>query len=84
MSWYEDKSKKRLDFSKPIIASRNDIKYLLLPQIEKGKDYDVIGYNWFNVTSGSYNSCAFFKTAEEAIKCYRNTGCTIYNVDEVV
>jgi hypothetical protein len=71
--WYsEDVPKQALDYSKPIFARATaDIDiYLLLPQIAQGS-YEVIGYNWFNLTKGEYNSCITFSTIVEALKVYK-------------
>jgi hypothetical protein len=74
--WYED-NKDELDYSKPIVAVDDaGTTYLLLPQIEKG-NYKVIGYNWFNILGGRYDSYSFFLTAEEAVAS-RN-GYTVCN-----
>jgi len=71
MKWYINEMKKALDYSKPIKAISKGLgfTYLLLPQIEP-HSYKVIGYNWFNVDSGEYNSAECWKTPEEAIKYY--------------
>lgn len=78
--WYEDKNKpKELDYSKPIVyeESKDDLS-LLLPQICKDS-YEVIGYNWFNAKSGSYESACLFKTAKDAVDSRISN--RIFNVD---
>lgn len=68
--WYEKTGLKELDYSKPIIAEDHEgTKHLLLPQIEK-ESYVIVGYNWFNIDRGNYNSSVTFKTAAEAIRSY--------------
>jgi len=66
--WYKTTDSSELDYSKPIIAenSGKDI-FLLLPQIEK-ESYEIVGYNWFDIKRGKYDSCVCFKTAEKAVQ----------------
>lgn len=69
MSWYADT--RGLDLSKPIFSKlcEDDDIVVLLPQLDTmAGGYTVIGYNWFNLTSGYYNSCILFETVEEAIR----------------
>ena len=74
--WYEKTT--ALNFNKPIYAKDSNIKYILLPQIKKGNT-EIVGYNWFNMITGKYNSCCFFNTAQEAIDCYNDYNYFIYN-----
>lgn len=74
--WYKEHSEREVDLSRPIIAEDGKNVELLLPQIEKGS-YKIVGYNWFNLTVGQYNSCATFKTVEAAIRARSN--CRMYN-----
>lgn len=82
--WYEQGSKTELRLDRPVFAKKyraddNEL-YLLIPQ--KGKDkngYEIIGYDWFNVYKGEYNSSHCWKTAEEAIDCY--SSYEIFNAD---
>jgi hypothetical protein len=48
-------------------------RYILLPTIAPG-NYDIIGYNWFDIKEGKYNSCACWSTKEAAIAMYKNRG----------
>ena len=83
--WYE-KEKKALNFDLPIFAettSGEPETYLLMPQISKSRGYVIVGYNWFRVAKGTYNSCSFFKTPREAINAYEY-GHKIFNGDIVV
>ena len=76
--WYSKSKPDKLDYNKPIAAtSSSGAEYLLLPQIEQGA-YTVIGYNWFSVSRGEYNSNATFSSVEEA--CLMYGGHTIRNV----
>lgn len=78
--WYKENGDE-LDYNRPIIAiaENNDIM-LLLPQIAKSDnhipglsiDYDLIGYNWFNIRTGKYNSQFFWKDPENAVNSYKN------------
>jgi hypothetical protein len=82
--WYE-KKKEALNFDLPIFAETitgETELYLLMPQICKS-DYTIIGYNWFRLKDGRYNSSSFFKTASEAIECYQ-CGHKIFNGEIVV
>jgi len=78
--WYTNKHiPNQLDYTKPIIAK--DVftdKHLLLPQIDKGS-YLVIGYNWFNLSIGAYNSCVLYETAQKAVEVYEDIGHKVYN-----
>jgi hypothetical protein len=76
--WYEG-STPRINLAKPIMAERKHAKYLLLPQIQKN-DGKTVGYNWFDLEKGAYNSFSFFKTPEEAIDNYEDS-YVFYNVD---
>lgn len=71
--WYSNKiDEKVIDYTKPIISDSNGFTYILLPQIEEGS-YKVVGYNWFDIINGKYNSCVFFETPQEACTyCYSN------------
>lgn len=67
MTWYQDKNKRGLDKWKPIGAVVSfDMDEILLPRTEHDS-YEVIGFDWFNLTMGCWNSCRCFKTVEEAI-----------------
>ena len=70
--WYK-KDQGTIDLSLPIFAEtrgNNPLIYILIPQIAPRKAYRIIGYNWFSISEGRYNSCSFFKTAEQAISEY--------------
>lgn len=54
--------------------------YLLVPQLEKNNMYNIIGYNWFNLTTGSYNSCSFYRTPQEAVDSYGIANCKNVNI----
>jgi hypothetical protein len=70
--WYLNrKNCKELDYSKPIFAtSRNNGAVMLLIPQHSPHDYSVIGYDWFDITDGKYNSCTCFDTAKMAVDCY--------------
>ena len=70
MTWYTN-SKTGLDYSKPIIAKEDGMTYLLVPVTEP-KTYKVVGYNWLNLDTGRYNSCATWANAYDAVNAYRN------------
>ncbi len=71
--WYASKEG-GISLDGPIVAEQDSTKLLLLPQMGKETGYEIIGYNWFNLTTGKYNSCSFFKTAKEAIDSYSGYG----------
>lgn len=82
--WYlrgEEKNEE-INYSRPIVAEcgKINIKYLLLPQL--GNSYSVKGYNWFNIKTGEYNSCACYKTAKQAVEAYSDH--SVYNVNIVL
>lgn len=60
---------KTLDYTKPIIAQRCGEAYLLMPHINKGS-YEIVGYDWFSLILGRWNSCRHFKTPQEAVVEY--------------
>ena len=68
--WYlKDEPKPKLDYSKPIVAKNsNGYTHLLLPYIEDS--YKILGYDWFNLDEGKFNSCVHWKTPQEAIDSY--------------
>ena len=69
--WYEtDKPRLRVREDRPIFATGGDSTFILLPQLRADKTYTIIGYNWFNIRSGTYNSCACYETIEDAMKAY--------------
>lgn len=74
--WYGKNNE--LDYSQPIAAVRKGVTYLLLPQIEKD-DYSIIGYNWFNIAEGEYNSATTWSKAKDAVDCYSSSGFKILN-----
>lgn len=78
-TWYSD-NKPQLDFSLPIAHSREETLEILMPMI--GEDsYNIIGYNWFDLTKGKWNSCACFKTVELALEARAYKGeSRIFNV----
>lgn len=73
---------KELDYNKPICAEdgAEQRKYILLPRIE-GKCYTVVSYDWFCTEINDWNSCACWKTKEEAVKFYREWGYTVRNCE---
>ena len=73
--WYEDSKIETIQEDKPIFATSCIETYVLLPQI--GKDYVFMGFNWFNMRTGTYNSCKFFQSMTEAINSYSHYN--IYN-----
>lgn len=76
--WYQVGNKERfIDYQKPIIYKKGEQVFLLLPQIRDS--YEVVGYNWFNIHTGLYNSSCLFKTPQDAIKHY-GVG-NIYNAE---
>lgn len=69
MTWYTNTDKQELDFSKPIMATNSDKSntYLLLPSTEDCS-YDHRGYDWFNINTGTWNSCKNWETVQEALE----------------
>lgn len=81
MKWYK-KDNGRLDMDRPIMATCTSGTFLLLPQLDSEKSgYAIIGYNWFNLEKGEYNSCNFFKTPEEAIHGYSQMAIKNANIN---
>ena len=81
MSWY-NKEKTKLDYDAPIVACNEEFVAVLLPQIKPG-NYKIVGYNWFNITTGKYMSCATFPTVKEAVNLYQKT-YEVSNADLVI
>lgn len=77
--WYSKDAKSELDYSRPIVAEGPGVLSLLMPQISKDDGYSVVGYNWFKLNEGAYQSCRFWDTPEEAVKAYTGS-YTIKNV----
>lgn len=77
MKWYERLKKEELKRDRPVIAQLDGMNFLLLPQKERGS-YKIIGYDWFNLQTGNYNSVMLF-SFEEAILTYRKMGYVIFN-----
>lgn len=75
--WYNNKTQITISYDKPIIAESSEgKKYLLLPVQEEGS-YSVIGYDWFDIDEGRYNSCCQHKTVDDALRSY--SSYKIYN-----
>lgn len=71
--WYT--KQESIDYSRPIIASRKPDchdGYLLVPCLKKEGDYEIAGFNWLSIKTGKYNSCCFYKTAQEAVADYES------------
>lgn len=70
-----------LDVKKPIYQYHSEFKkiYMLLPQIDRDICYNIVGYNWFNITDMRYNSCCFFESIDEALKTYLHTSDVFSN-----
>lgn len=74
--WYSKENE--LNYTAPIFAKKNDRIEVLLP-VCRQNSYDVIGYNWFNITLGRWGSCADWTTASQAVKNRLLDDCKIYN-----
>ncbi len=72
-------SKAELDYSKPIIAIGKDSYLVMLIPTHKDGIYNIAGYDWVKMSDGSLNSCCCWKTAEEAVRCYRTSGYEVRN-----
>ncbi len=84
--WYvKSGDNKPLRYDEPIVAedkcNGDGMKYLLIPQLGK-YNYDIKGFNWFNLTEGRYNSRCCYKTAEAAVGDYSHLH--IYNADIIL
>ena len=76
-NWYKEKNEEQvIDYNKPIFCIRGrDIEILLPVQVttkmvdkNMGETtYEIIGYDWFNITDGHWNSCKCWHTPEEAV-----------------
>ena len=73
--WYGE-TQPDLDLTKPIMNKVDSGEYeLLIPQMAKDTTYDIIGYNWFLLTTGKYNSAVFYNTVQEAIRSRGTKDC---------
>ena len=83
--WYEDNNtEKALDYSKPIMAFGEDgVECLMLPHIT-ADSYNFIGYDWFALDRGCYNSRMYWVSPNLAVDNYKVAGYTIKNVKLVV
>jgi hypothetical protein len=80
--WYSDsKQPPQINYEQPIVATSlvTGEKLLLLPQI-KTINFCVLGYNWFRIKTGEYNSCVCFPTVADAIEAYPPQHYRIENV----
>jgi hypothetical protein len=79
--WYDTGERRDLNYSKPIVASLDDKRYLLIPQIatSAARSIKTIGYNWLDPVTGRYNSCTCWKDAREAVDTYIRYGYGVYN-----
>ena len=75
MKWYErDAPMVEIDYSKPIAKkSVTAGTMLLLPCLRDDSGYDIIGYNWFRLLDGHWNSCRTWKTPQAAVDAYGGT-----------
>lgn len=74
--WYKENGKE-LDYNKPIVSEKIDGSMeLLLPLKENGR-YEVVGYDWFNLSEGCWGSCMEWQAPEDAVKNRSNQ--IIYN-----
>lgn len=83
MSWYtKDASQPKFDYAKPIFAENG--KQILLPRCIHAKipttglsTYTIMGYDWFDLTTGIWNSARCWSTPEEAVDardcCFNGT-----------
>lgn len=65
--WY-GKEKVALDKNRAIFAERAGEIEVLLPQLDPDEDYVILGYNWFNIKTGKYTSCGFFRNISSALE----------------
>jgi len=75
--WYSDNIEE-LDYNKPIYVEEKGNTCLLIPQHAE-KSYEIIGYDWFNLTAGRYCSCFTFKTVQEALDIFKEDDVIITN-----
>lgn len=75
--WYDQDLAVRKD--EAIFARDGNHVYILLAHISQGSGYRVVAYDWFNIQTGSYNSCMYYKSADLAIQAYSSMGHIIYN-----
>ena len=68
--WYNNKTQITISHDKPIIAETLEgKKFLLLPVHEEGS-YSFIGYDWFDIDEGRWNSSCKHKTVDDALRSY--------------
>lgn len=67
----------KLNYKKPIFAKCGKSECMLIPTI--GNDYQLIGYDWYNLKKLSHQSCFHFNNKELAVQLYLNNGYDIYN-----
>lgn len=76
--WYETADYKDLRLDRPIGFLDNGELIMLMPQIKIAPpaqgDYTILGYNWFNMSTGRYRSCACFTSIEYALEPYKGYG----------
>ncbi len=75
--WYNNKRQITISHDNPIIAETSEGKKYLLVPIHERSSYEIIGYDWFDIDEGRYNSCCQHKTVDDALRSYSNY--KIYN-----
>lgn len=81
MSWYIQDKYCNLNYSEPIFATHYSVsghEHILLPNVDGGID-NVLGYDWFNLLTGTYTTCQNFQTVGTAILHVTNSGFRVFN-----
>jgi len=58
-----------IDYNKPIQAVGGGATYILIPSRKQGT-YTIIGYDWYNITEGHWNSTACWENPQRAVEAY--------------
>jgi len=72
MPWYTEyeDTKNKLCEDKPIFAvNSRRVVYMLMPRISA--DGNLLGFSWFNLTTGMFTSRVTYLTIDEAVHAYR-------------
>jgi len=80
--WYTREDKTKLNYSKPIAVERIDenvVSYEILLPVRNHRSYDVVGYDWFNITTGCWTSCKQWAKPEEAVHSRKEANYKVVN-----
>lgn len=79
--WYV--AEMELNYNEPIFAKNKNGTQILLP-VRLKDSYEVIGFDWFTLESGTWGSCKTWETASGAVKNRMEDGYEVYNAKIII